>query len=309
MIAIVIILIIAILIYVYISANIEGFTPGANPTNYNKKIQGDTIPSPDSVADVSSDANIQLTSNSPCSGILSALSGSSSSGSDSSDSSGSSSSSDSSGSSSSSGSSGSSGSTSAWAQKALDYHNNIRSQCSSRNVTMSWDSDLADYAQSYAQKVADAKYYGHDYDGHDCYSYSGYTNGAGENLYYQEGMQSSSTDNQLILAAVNAWASEGYGAEADPDADETGHYTAMNWRTSSKLGCGVGRGSGDNGWAVVSCNYADDASNFCCSKNQYLAFDSNDPAMSEYVTTSGNTTSIDAYGYYIQCGKPLSVQT
>jgi hypothetical protein len=78
----------------------------------------------------------------------------------------------------------------------------------------------------------------------------------------------------------------------------------MNWRTATKLGCGLARNS--NGWGVVSCNYADDAANFCCSGNQYKSLFSN-PDAQKYMTTKGNTTSFDAMGYFVQCGKPISI--
>ena len=137
---------------------------------------------------------------------------------------------------------------------------------------MTWDSDLAAYAQSYSDECAAAKQCNHTYNGHDTYSYSGYSDGAGENLYCNEGGQANVTDNSLALSSVNAWANEGYGAGANPDADETGHYTAMNWRSSTKLGCGIGRDT-RTGWAVVSCNYADSAANYNCTGTQFQTSD------------------------------------
>ena len=105
------------------------------------------------------------------------------------------------------------------------------------------------------------------------------------------------TDDSLALSSVNAWANEGFGAGANPNADETGHYSAMNWRSATKLGCGIGRDSG-TGWAVVTCNYADTPSNYIPQSVGNLI--TSDPSLSEYVTTTvdGNTTnvSIDGYG-------------
>ena len=164
--------------------------------------------------------------------------------------------------------------------KILDYHNNIRAQCSSKIPPLTWDCDLAAYAQSYSDETAAAKQCNHTYNGHDPYTYSGYPDGAGENLYCNEGGQASVTDDSLALSSVNAWANEGFGAGANPNADETGHYSAMNWRSATKLGCGIGRDSG-TGWAVVTCNYADTPSNYIPQSVGNLI--TSDPSLSEYV--------------------------
>lgn len=295
MIVIIVILIIALLGYVYLSTRLEQFTPGASPNNYNKRLT--TTPLPTGTDDVSSLLGT---------GTEVSSAGVSTTSSDSSSDSSSGSSDSSSSSSSSSSFTGSSSTSSGWQQNILDYHNNVRQQCSSDNVTMTWDSDLAAYAQDYADQLSAAKQLTHSYDGHDSYKYSGHSNGAGENLWANEGGASGITDTDAAKSAVNAWAGEGYGADADPNALETGHYTAMNWRTSSKLGCGVSRNT-DTGWAVVSCNYADGAANYCCTGDQYQQFAS-DPSMDQYMTTKGNTTSFDAMGYFVQCSKPLAIK-
>ena len=80
----------------------------------------------------------------------------------------------------------------------------------------------------------------------------------------------------------------------------------MNWKGSTKLGCGIGRNT-SNGWAVVTCNYADSAANYCCSGNTFQSLINKADAQ-PYWSTSGSTSSFDAMGYYLKCSKPLSVQ-
>jgi len=296
MIIVVIILIVALLGYVYLSARFEEFTSGAIPDNYNKRLTSTPLGIDDnssilgtgteSTSAAAPSTGVSSAATSTLSSVLGSISGGTSS----------------SNTQSSTPSSGDT--TTTWQQNILNYHNDIRQQCSSDNATLTWDQDLADYAQKYADKVAAAKYYGHNYNGHNSYTYSGYPDGAGENLWYNEGGIASMSDDQAARAAVNGWAGEGYGADASPDADETGHYTAMNWRTATKLGCGFARN--DNGWGVVSCNYADNAANFCCTRDQYQSLDSL-PGVNDYLVTKGNTTSFDATGYNVQCTKPLSI--
>ena len=81
----------------------------------------------------------------------------------------------------------------------------------------------------------------------------------------------------------------------------------MNWKSSTKLGCGIGRDT-STGWAVVSCNYADSAANFCCTGTQFQTLIDQADAQ-PYWTTSGSTSSFDAMGYNVRCENPLSVQT
>ena len=294
-----IILLLAVIVYIlmtnpYFREELTNPPAGANCLNYNgKEYCAQNIPLSSGIEYNDSESSGSSTSD-PSSSSGFSSSGSSSSGSDTN--------------SSGSGSSGSSssGSLSGWKQKILDYHNNIRAQCSPDNPPLTWDDDLATYAENYSIKAAAAKQCNHTYGGHNSYNYSGYSDGAGENLYCNEGGQANVTNDSLALASVNAWAGEGYGADASPDADETGHYTAMNWKGSTKLGCGIGRDS-STGWAVVTCNYADSAANYCCTGSQFQSLIKKADAQ-PYWTTSGSTSSFDAYGYYLKCSKPLSVQ-
>ena len=129
-----------------------------------------------------------------------------------------------------------------WQKGVLFYNNNIRQQCTTDSGTslpdLEWDSDLATYAEEYAQDLAQNHNCGfflddpHHEDGHDSYAQKD----AGENL----GMNWASllpdrNSNRLSAAktAVNGWAGEGYSGSPN-------HYTALNWKSTTKLGCGIG---------------------------------------------------------------------
>lgn len=156
-----------------------------------------------------------------------------------------------------------------WQKGVLFYNNNIRQQCTTDSGTslpdLEWDSDLATYAEEYAQDLAQNHNCGfylddpHHEDGHDSYAQKD----AGENL----GMNWASllpdrNSNRLAAAktAVNGWAGEGYSGSPN-------HYTALNWKSTTKLGCGIGYGTytGTDGTSAncytVACNYKSQAPN------------------------------------------------
>lgn len=136
-------------------------------------------------------------------------------------------------------------------KRMLDYHNNIRKQCSSENKTMKWNQNLANYAQKYATKLAleNSCNLSHSFEHHDSYSEIN----SGENLAMY-GSTAGVNEKKGTEMAINGWAGEGYGSGKDPDAKETGHYTAMNWDTTTEVGCGYGINREKN-CIVTSCNY------------------------------------------------------
>jgi uncharacterized protein YkwD len=157
MIAIVVILIVALLGYVYLSARLEEFTPGATLDNYNKRLTSTPLGADDNSsllgtgtestsAAAPSSTSSSSTSSSAASTLSSVLGSTTSSQ-------GSARQSSSQGSARQSSTQGS-GDMTTWQQNILNYHNNIRQQCSSDNATLTWDQDLADYAQKYADEVA-----------------------------------------------------------------------------------------------------------------------------------------------------------
>ena len=137
----------------------------------------------------------------------------------------------------------------------LDYHNNIRKQCSSANKELTWNSDLASYAQAYADKLANQNSctLDHTYQGHDSYK----EKNAGENLAMY-GSTGSLDQTTIAKNAINGWAGEGYGSGSK--GGETGHYTAMNWEGTGQVGCGFGTNTNKN-CVVTSCNYSNSEPN------------------------------------------------
>lgn len=70
------------------------------------------------------------------------------------------------------------------------------------------------------------------------------------------------TDNKRVTGYTKGWAGEGFdkqtGGPKEPTAPSSGHYTAMNWKSSTQLGCGT---SIKNGCAITVCHYAKQPAN------------------------------------------------
>lgn len=154
-----------------------------------------------------------------------------------------------------------------YASVMTRYHNNIREQCSPENKTMKWDKDLAKFAKGYATALAESNgcNLSHSFGGHDPYAGKAGPAGKNENLAGPAGENlamyySSGAVDPLTAAkkAINGWAGEGYGVGARPGS-ATGHYTAMNWKDTTRVGCGYGiakKGIGGE-CIVTACNYQD----------------------------------------------------
>lgn len=157
----------------------------------------------------------------------------------------------------------------------LNYHNQLRGKCSPNKKTLVWDNGLAAYAQNYATKLANnGCILSHTFGGHDSYK----DKSAGENLAMSQGY----SKDQAIKNAINGWAGEGYGKDAT--GSMTGHYTAMMWKDTSKIGCGIGQ-KGD--CYIISCNYSSEAPNS--------------------VLLDGTMTVDQIYDSKVECTKPFSV--
>merc|ERR1711871_522110 len=142
-----------------------------------------------------------------------------------------------------------------FAVDILQYHNDLRQQCSSSTQSLTWNQNLAEYAQSYAEILATQNNCGlsHTFGGHASYS----DKNAGENLAMY--ISSAGVDPSVAaMKAVNGWAGEGYGDDAT--GGTTGHYTAMMWKDTTELGCGYGINEAAN-CIVTACNYASVAPN------------------------------------------------
>jgi hypothetical protein len=155
-----------------------------------------------------------------------------------------------------------------WQNGVLFYNNNIRQQCGtdagSSVPDLEWDSDLAVYAEEYAQNLATNHGCGfsvddpHHEDGHDSYAQKD----AGENLAMNWGSNLPDRNSNRLDAAktgVNGWAGEGYSGTPN-------HYSAMNWNNTTKIGCGIGYGTYTSSGVAgncytVACNYKSVAPN------------------------------------------------
>ncbi|CAL5091582.1 unnamed protein product [Urochloa decumbens] len=126
-------------------------------------------------------------------------------------------------------------------QDYVDLHNAARNDVGVGAV--SWDDDVAAFAQSYAAERAGDCALQHS---------GGGPNGYGENLFMGgAGADWSASD------AVGLWVAEKQWYDHDSNscaAGETcGHYTQVVWRDSTAIGCA--RVVCDNGGIFITCNY------------------------------------------------------
>ena len=131
-----------------------------------------------------------------------------------------------------------------------DAHNQIRSQVSASPALpdLAWSQELADVAQSYAEKIAGSCELVHSKGPY------------GENLALFGGSAASSSE------VVDLWASEKscytYGPFEKGDSCATacdrsggcGHYTQLVWRDTQVVGCGVAA-CADGRSEIWVCNY------------------------------------------------------
>jgi hypothetical protein len=138
----------------------------------------------------------------------------------------------------------------------LKAHNYLR--CLHGHPQLSWDDKVAENAQTSAQQSWNAGELKHS----DSYSM---TPRAGENMGLGQ-----STPEEVVAAWYNELVQYGYNGEGDLGMDcKSGHYTAMIWKDSKKLGCGwIGgdstmlfKGFHYDSAKVWVCQYADTAPN------------------------------------------------
>nr|QYF06691.1 pathogenesis-related protein 1d [Allium sativum] len=123
-------------------------------------------------------------------------------------------------------------------QDYVNAHNSVRGQVGVGPV--SWDQNLAAYAQNYANQQR----------GGDCHLvHSG--GPYGENLFGGSGAAFTGLD------AVNLWASEKqyyhYDSNTCDPGRVCGHYTQLVWANSVSIGCG--RVTCNNGGIFIICSY------------------------------------------------------
>ncbi|RKU47096.1 hypothetical protein DL546_002920 [Coniochaeta pulveracea] len=121
-------------------------------------------------------------------------------------------------------------------QAALEAHNKGRA---TKNLSaLQWDVSLANSAQTCADKIASTGNFAH------CQS--------GENLYAQSG-----GSGNLYVNGVTAWLNEApqYHNEKIPNGNFAGygHYTQVMWKSTTRVGMAMAKGS--NGWTYIVAHY------------------------------------------------------
>jgi uncharacterized protein YkwD len=121
-----------------------------------------------------------------------------------------------------------------WQKQTLDQHNLYRAKHCAPALT--WDEEIAKTAQAWADA---------------CVFEHATGTGLGENL--------SAGTNQTGIEAVDGWYSEikGYDFASPGFSQDTGHFTQLVWRNSTRLGCGIAKCPGmfTNAEMIV-CRYA-----------------------------------------------------
>jgi uncharacterized protein YkwD len=130
------------------------------------------------------------------------------------------------------------------AQNALDFHNKIRHDVGS--PPLQWSTELAGYAQAWANHLASACKLEHRPD-------SGpWAQKHGENIFWGGG------EAYTALNASENWYSEikeyKYGALMNNNWYKTGHYTQMVWKTTTHIG--IGKAVCKNGSILIVANYS-----------------------------------------------------
>ncbi|MBD2561391.1 MULTISPECIES: CAP family protein [Nostoc] len=134
---------------------------------------------------------------------------------------------------------------------AVSKHNTYRATHRSPNITI--DNSLNTSAQAWAENIASSGQFEHSTN----------RNNVGENIYASYTTESTLDPTTLGNGAVEDWYSEikDYKYENPGFSSETGHFTQVVWKGSTKLGCGAAQGTATiegnkyNAFYVV-CQYA-----------------------------------------------------
>ena len=131
--------------------------------------------------------------------------------------------------------------TKADAQQALDLHNKVRADVGT--PPLEWSAELSSFAQAWANHLAatNCSFEHRPDQGEWSTSY-------GENIFMGNGVVYTAKD------ASDSWYSEikDY-TPGNADFSNTGHYTQMVWRTTTKVGMGVSTCS--DGSYIIVANY------------------------------------------------------
>ena len=126
-------------------------------------------------------------------------------------------------------------------QDFVDLHNAARSAVGVGPV--SWDDNVAAFAQSYAAQRAG-----------DCALQHSSGSGYGENIFVGgAGADWSASDAVGLWVAEKQWYDHGSNSCSAPPGQSCGHYTQVVWRDSTTIGCA--RVVCNNGGVFITCNY------------------------------------------------------
>jgi uncharacterized protein YkwD len=129
------------------------------------------------------------------------------------------------------------------AQKALDYHNEIRKKVGSPNLK--WSTELATYAQSWADQLAEA-----------CKMKHRPTSGQWKQQYGENIFWASNADYTALDACENWYKEIEFfkpGKLTEKVWQKSGHYTQMLWNKTTHMGMGIARCK--NGGMIIVANY------------------------------------------------------
>lgn len=129
------------------------------------------------------------------------------------------------------------------AQKALDFHNDIRKKVGS--PSLQWSNDLAEFAQAWADELAGSCKMKHRP------SSGAWKQKYGENIFW------GSADYFTVMDACENWYSEieyfKSGKLTEKVWSKAGHYTQMVWKETTHVGMGVA--VCNDGGVIVVANY------------------------------------------------------
>ncbi|CAF1460880.1 unnamed protein product [Adineta steineri] len=123
---------------------------------------------------------------------------------------------------------------------ALELHNSLRARHGVPALTL--DDSISNSAQAYAEYLANSGRFEHSSD----------RDGLGENLYESWGSAPEDNSDQG-RTATQSWYDEinDYDYNEPGFSMQTGHFTQVVWKSTSKLGMGIAFGDGDGKVIVV----------------------------------------------------------
>ena len=175
-----------------------------------------------------------------------------------------------------------------YAKKMTDWHNEIRGKCNEFGTTgdLEWNKELAKQATAYAVKLVNLNPRKLDHYLHNNSRKSSY--GAkipsSENLAsfspvnIQQNLQGLLQSGKIAITGTSrvggyngGWAGEGFNVNGSNPLlsptctkggnQQSGHYTALNWSESTKLGCGTAITLKESPYTVTVCHYTNKKGN------------------------------------------------